>query len=80
MSRYYTVNENLSFHFDKIPKSCSVKDKRTIRYTGVWSLFLGDGLGYWSKILHGPKYLSGGPHEPPDRFNFTEKKLVKIQF
>ena len=48
MSRYYTVNENLSFHFDKIPKSCSVKDNRTIRYTGVWSLFLGDGLGYWS--------------------------------
>ena len=57
-----------------------LKDNRKIRYSGWWSLFLGYRLGYGCKILHGPKYLSGGPHEPPDRFNFTEKKLVKIQF
>ena len=30
MSRYNTVNENLSFQFDKIPKSCSVKDNWTM--------------------------------------------------
>ena len=48
----------------------SEKDNRTIRYTGVWSLFLGDGLGYWS----GPRFCMDQSTSLADRFNFTEKK------
>ena len=57
-----------------------LKDNRKIRYSGWWSLFLGYGLGYGCKILHGPKYLSDGPHGPPDRLFFTEKNSSKFSF